>query len=202
MIVYVESNFVLELVFAQEQHESCEQLLTLAEAGKLDLKAPAYCLAEPHEKLTRQAKNRGELQRSLRSELIQLRRTEFYTERIGAIQDIEALLAQSIQEEWRRFLRYRERLLQAAEIVPLTIGVLQYAASCEEPLGLSPQDAIVYASVITHLRSEPPSTCCFLNKNSKDFDNPDIVDELARYQCGMIPSFDDGLRFVQSQEAH
>lgn len=202
MIVYVESNFVLELVFAQEQHESCEQLLALAEARMLDLKAPAYCLAEPHEKLTRQARNRGELQRSLRSELIQLQRTEFYAERIGAIQDIEALLAQSIQEERRRFVRYRERLLHTVEMIPLTLDVLQFAASCEDPFGLPPQDAIVYASVVTHLRGQTPSTCCFLNKNSKDFDNPDIVDDLAKYHCRMIPSFDDGLRFAQSYEVN
>jgi hypothetical protein len=53
--VYVETNFVLELVFQQEQFVSCEQILQLSEAGRIKLTIPAYCLAEPHEKLSRQA---------------------------------------------------------------------------------------------------------------------------------------------------
>ena len=199
MIVYVETNFVLELVFAQEQYASCEQMLALCEAGDANLAVPAYCLAEPHEKLTRQANSRRKLQQDLQGELRQLTRTGSYSERIGTIEKIEGLLAQSIQEEQRRFTHYRDRLLKTAEIVPLTVEVLQYAARCEVPFGLSPQDAIVYASVITHLRAQSPSICCFLNKNSKDFDNPDIVDELAKYNCRMIPRFDDGLRFVQTR---
>ena len=32
MIVYVESNFVLELAFLQEKHESCLELLSLSES--------------------------------------------------------------------------------------------------------------------------------------------------------------------------
>lgn len=198
MIVYVETNFVLELVFAQEQRASCEQLLVLSESGAVNLKVPAYCLAEPHEKLSRQAQNRRILQQDLRLELRQLTRTASYAERIGTIEEIEGLLAQSIQEEQQRFVHYRARLLRSAEIMPLTVDVLQYAATCETPFGLSPQDAIVYASVVTHLREQTPPICCFLNKNSKDFDTPDIVDELAKYNCRMIPRFDDGLRFVQT----
>ena len=32
MIVYVESNFVLELAFLRAEHESCEELLRLSES--------------------------------------------------------------------------------------------------------------------------------------------------------------------------
>ncbi len=69
MNIYVETNFVLELTFEQEQYLSCEQILQLCEAGKAKLVIPAYSLAEPHEKLSRQARNRRELQQSLDTEL-------------------------------------------------------------------------------------------------------------------------------------
>jgi len=68
--VYVETNFVLELAFDQEQKTQCELILNLCETGKINLIIPAYCLAEPHEKLTRQANHRKELQRSLDNELV------------------------------------------------------------------------------------------------------------------------------------
>ena len=88
MNIYVETNFVLELTFEQEQHVSCEQILQLCEAELAKLIIPAYSLAEPHEKLSRQARNRRELQQLLNDELSQLSRTASYVSRIKSIQDI------------------------------------------------------------------------------------------------------------------
>ncbi len=199
MNVYVETNFALELAFQQEQFESCEQILQLCEAERVQLVIPAYSLSEPHEKLNRQAKIRRDLQQGLDAELRQLSRTASYTSRISNIQDIANLLVQSNEEERQRFVQYRERLLQSAEVIALTVNILIEAARCEAPYDLKPQDALVYASVITHLRQHQPQIACFLNRNTKDFDNPDIVDELNRFNCRMIPRFDHGYGFIRSQ---
>lgn len=198
MNIYVETNFVLELVFQQEQWQSCEQILQICEAGSAKLVIPAYSLAEPHEKLSRQAKNRRELQQLLNTELSQLVRTASYMDRIRSIQDIASLLVQSNKEEQQRFVQYRDRLLHNAEVIALTVDILTEAATYEYPYNLKSQDAIVYASVITHLRQDHPSVACFLNRNSRDFDNPNIVDELINYNCRMIPRFDDGYGFISS----
>lgn len=48
MRVYVETNFVLELALRQEQNESCEALLRLAEASRIGLVVPAFSLLEPY----------------------------------------------------------------------------------------------------------------------------------------------------------
>ena len=199
MNIYVETNFVLELVFEQEQRTSCEQILALCESGRSRLIIPAYCLAEPHEKLTRQAGSRRELQRNLETELRQLARTASYTARINSIQEISSLLVRGNEEEKQRFIRHRDRLLGIAEIIPLTIDILREAATHESPYDLTPQDALVYTSVIAHLRQNQPPVSCFLNRNSKDFDNPDIVDELDRHSCKMIPRFDHGYGFIQAR---
>ena len=79
MNVYVETNFVLELVFEQEQCGSCEQLMLLAESGHIRLILPAYCLAEPHEKLVRQKKSRNDLISSTDAVFNQLVRTTSLT---------------------------------------------------------------------------------------------------------------------------
>lgn len=163
MNIYVETNFVLELTFEQEQCSSCEQILQLCEIGRAKLVIPAYSLAEPHEKLSRQAKNRRELQQLLDAELRQLARTDSYGNCIKSIQDIASLLVQSNEEERQRFIQYRERIFKSAEVVPLTKNILTEAASCEVMYDLKPQDAIVFASVINHLRSDQPQDSCFLN---------------------------------------
>ncbi len=138
MNVYVETNFVLELVFDQEQHTSCEQVLDLCETERAHLVIPAYCLAEPHEKLTRQARSRRELQQNLEAELRQLARTTSYATRIGSIQDIASLLVQSNEEEKQRFIYFRNRLANIAEIIPLTLDILREAATYEAPYDLIP----------------------------------------------------------------
>jgi predicted nucleic acid-binding protein len=197
--IYVETNFVLELTFEQEQCASCEQILQLCEAGKAKLIIPAYSFAEPHEKLIRQATRRQDLQKTLDAELKQLKRTASYTKRIESIQDIANLMVQSNEEERNRFIQYRERLLNAGEIVALTIDILIKAASHEATYALTPQDALVFASVTEHLRRDQPQQACLLNRNSKDFDTPDIVNELKQFNCRMIPRFDHGYRFLQSR---
>ncbi|MBW4507148.1 MAG: DUF4935 domain-containing protein [Scytonematopsis contorta HA4267-MV1] len=197
--IYVETNFVLELVFQQEQSESCEQILQLCEAGDVKIIIPAYSLAEPHEKLNRQAKSRKELQQLLNNELGQLTRSKSYTTRINSIKDIASLLIKSNEEETQRFIEYRIRLLECVEIIALTADILREAARCEDPYDLKPQDALVYASVITHLRQNRPPIACFLNRNTRDFGSPNIVDELNNLNCRMIPRFDSGYAFIQSQ---
>jgi len=199
--IYVETNFVLELTFEQEQCSSCEQILQLCEAGQAKLIVPAYSLAEPHEKLSRQAQSRLELQQSLDAEVRQLLRTASYAGRIKSIQDIASLMIQSNEEERHRFDQCRDRLLRVGEIIALNSSILNQAAACETTYDLKPQDALVFASVMTHLQHHLPRQACFLNRNSKDFDSPDIIDELRKRNCRMIPRFDHGYSFIQSQSS-
>ena len=199
MNIYVETNFVLEIAFEQEQCDSCEQILQLCETEKATLFIPAYSLAEPYEKLHRQAGKRRALQESLDAELRQLSRTAAYADRIKSIQEIADLMLQSNEEERKRFDRCREQLLNLGVVLALTSDTLLEAVSCETIYDLKPQDALVYASIISHLRDHQPQHACFLNRNSKDFDSPDIVDALNRLHCRMIPRFDHGYSFLQSQ---
>lgn len=104
MNIYLETNFVLELVFQQEQFASCEQILQLCEARIIQIVIPAYSLAEPHEKLICQAKNRRDLQQLLDTELRQLARSASYQTQINSIENIASLLVQSSQEERQRFV--------------------------------------------------------------------------------------------------
>lgn len=199
MNVYVETNFVLEIAFEQEQLSSCQKILQLCESGQATFIIPAYSLAEPHEKLFRQAHRRRILQQSLNSELRQLLRTASYVNRIENIQNIASLLLQSNVEDLNRFVVCRERILAAGEVIALTVNVLKAAAEYEVTRDLSPQDALVYSSVVSHLRQHRPQQACFLNRNYKDFETSEIAAELKPLNCRIIRRFDDGYQFIQSQ---
>src|SRR5687767_15012130 len=80
MIVLVESNFVLELAFQQEEAQQAERIVELSEARRIELVVPAYSLGEPYETLIRRRKDRESVLTRLRQELDQLARSRDYAD--------------------------------------------------------------------------------------------------------------------------
>lgn len=198
MNVYVETNFVLELAFMQEQHQSCENILDLCADSAIGLVLPAYCLVEPYETLIRRHNERKKLTTDLDMELKQLTRTLSYAQHASASESVLNVLTTSANEESRRLEKTRARLIGIAEIIPLEKEILTSASDYRATHDLSPQDSIVCASVIDHLDRFQPEISCFLNRNSHDFDDPDIVAALEERNCKMLPQFDAGYSYIRN----
>ena len=196
MNVYVETNFVLELALLQDQHASCEKILGLCKERHIQLVLPAYSLAEPYETLTRQQKQRQRIEKELGPQIKQIARTATYADKLSGL-DLTALLIQSADEEAKRLEEVRSRLLETAEVVPLDASVLAASADSQRRHGFSPQDALVYASVLSHLQRARPTQSCFLNLNSKDFADQHVVDQLNQYNCKLLFKFDKGYQFIR-----
>ena len=194
MIVYVESNFVLELAYLQEEHESCEEILNLAQEGRIGLVLPAYSIGEPYDSWVRRSKQRAELHDRLSRELNELSRSKPYVEMHGEFREITKSLIQSGEEEKGRLDNAVNRILETAIVVPIERELIKAAIELQKTRNLSPQDSIVYASVLSHLSNNPTEEPkCFITKNSKDFANPDIYTELEAYSCKLLTKFGDGL---------
>jgi hypothetical protein len=67
--------------------------------------------------------------------------------------------------------------------------ILKEALTAKQQFGLSPQDAFIYASVMSDIITHAGEKF-FLNRNSKDFGQPDIEDEFSNQSCKMLWSFD------------
>ena len=80
MRVYVETNFLLELVLEQEECAACEALITLAEEKKVELVVPAFSFVEPYGTLQRRASSREQLSQQLVKELRELGRTVTFSQ--------------------------------------------------------------------------------------------------------------------------
>ncbi|MDR3704060.1 MAG: hypothetical protein P4L56_30710 [Candidatus Sulfopaludibacter sp.] len=65
--------------------------------------------------------------------------------------------------------------------------------------GMPAQDAIVLASVVRHLAETKPVESCFLNRNTKDFDDPNVRQMLEEYRCRFFGRFDAGLRYISAR---
>jgi predicted nucleic acid-binding protein len=202
MNVYVETNFILELAWMQEQYESCENILTLCEAGKAKLILPAYSIGETFEKLGRHKQVRKQLSDDFTKQLKELKRSSFHKDRIRTFDmDMVAFFLQNTELENEKLLNTHDRLFSVAEIIAMEKDILISAIKSPAKLE-SPQDSIVYASVLKHLYLNNTEKSCFLNKNTKDFNDPAIKEELRNNKCklflGAECCFNDGYSYINS----
>jgi predicted nucleic acid-binding protein len=196
--VYAETNFALEMAFEQEQVEACEAILKLAEAKTIRLLLPAFCFIEPYEKLRRQNHERSEFQKTLEKAQREFSRYRSSTqEEKDAWSTVIGSLVRSTQDAEQRLKGLQQRLLKVVQVLPLTAEVVEVGARCTEDYGLSHPDALVMASVLCDPDlGRGPS--CFMNRNTKDFNDASIIDALEQRNCKLIGRFDHGLEYVRS----
>jgi predicted nucleic acid-binding protein len=199
MVIYVETNFVLELALRQEQAAFCRRILARCLGGQSRLVLPAFSLAEPFHAIVGRFKQRRQAAEGIRTQLRQLSRHETLAQEVEALQSVTAFLVRSEVEERKSLQVAVQEVVRIAGIIPLDASTLDEAFEVERTFKLSPQDSIVLASVLGHLQRERPEQSCFLNRNAKDFDDPDIVIRLEALGCKLLPRFDQGLEFIQRE---
>lgn len=199
MIVYVESNFILELVRLQEEASACAEILHLARAGRIRLVLPAFSAAEPFDVVRRSAADRRRLQADLDRHLRLLGRTTTFGTQLARAAEVTALLTESIRVENERLHDVLAETLGLAEVIPITNATLQGALDAQRTLGLPLQDSVVYTSVLDHARAAGRERKCFLERDAKDFMTPDVETALQEQDCRIITSFSGGLGFIRDQ---
>ena len=141
-----------------------------------------------------------ELHERLSRELNELSRSKPYVEMPGEFQKITITLVQSGEEEKERLDNAVSRILDTAIVIPIEREIIKAAINFQKERNLSPQDSIVYASVLSHLSTtstEEPKV--FITKNSKDFANPDIYADLELKGCKLLTKFNRGLGYIKSR---
>lgn len=203
MILYVETNFILELAFAQEEHKSCESILELARQGKLELAVPAFCIGEAYGRQIQRQRDKEALQRRLATELGELSRSSAYAGRLEEVREVTALLVESGEEERRYLETVLGKIYETATLIPLDETVAREASIQQSRLGLGPHDALVYASVLGHLRGLGAEKCitekrgCFVTRD-RDFADDDVRNDLEELGCKLLFRFDAALGYVRS----
>lgn len=199
MIVYVESNFVLEIALEQEQSSSAEAILKLAESNKIELAFPSFALSEPFSTIMHRNKERADLHQSLTVTLRQLQRSEPHKQTILDLQPLLVILKNAVNREFDLLHSTVARLLKIGRSVELDEFSLKHALVYQGQIDLKPQDSIIYSTLITDMQRRPHTeTKCFLSRDKEAFStNPAIKPELASLNCRYIGNFAQGLDFIQ-----
>ena len=129
--------------------------------------------------------------------------SNFVLEQALEQEQCESCETKSAERERVGLQRTIERIIKTARVIPLDSGVLDRAGEMEAGFGLSAQDSIVLASIVSHLATTRNlAESCFLNRNTKDFAGPDVRETLDQYACKFIGSFNEGLRYIEARIAN
>ncbi|MCA9564080.1 MAG: hypothetical protein KC561_11360 [Myxococcales bacterium] len=197
MIVFVETNFLLELVLQQEELEHCQRIVRFAQSEKIDLVMPAYSLVEPYEAFHRRHAERRKLIAEVHQQTRQLRRSPNLSESLSDAASVERIILDSQAQERAALDAVRHELLRAATIISLGPEIVGNSIAIRSELEMSGQDSVVLASVLNYARSVgmPPSV--FLNRNKKDFQDPTVLDLLGSVNCKLLTSFRAGCEYLE-----
>lgn len=197
MIVVVESNFVLELAFRQEEVVAAERLMTLAAENVIELAIPACALFEPFETLIRRRKERNATRERFSHEMRHLCRSEHYPDLIRTSEAVALVLAESVEAEATALDRSILRILDCAQVIPLSGEILRNSLYARERFPFQPQDSVVFSSVDQYLGRHANRESIFANKNSADFAVPEIEAHFARLNCKLLSKFSNAVGIVE-----
>ena len=197
MIVYVETNFLLELAYLQERCASCDEILQMAASDRINLILPAFSIAEARATWQRRASERREVHASLQKHIREISRSEPFRSLNEQSREVVAALVAHGEQARERL----EEAVQAVErhgtIVALSSEIVTVARVHEILYSLSPQDALVLESVRSHAE-QAAGPKCFITQDVKGFANPSIYDELSRVQCKVLVNFTDAVAYIRS----
>jgi predicted nucleic acid-binding protein len=197
VIVYIESNFLLEISLDQEQAPPASAILALAEDGLLELTIPSFALSEPFSTIAHRHGPRMKRIGDLQEEVGQLQRSASRREEMVALSELLSRLDTIRAEQMKSLESVVATVLDHSRIIPLTRDTFQQAFVIERDFGLSPQDSVILASVFADLAQHPPAEPkCFVSANKRDFGDPGIRRVLRAAGCRYIGSFRDALDFL------
>ncbi|WP_281890527.1 PIN domain-containing protein [Paenibacillus sp. YYML68] len=196
----MESNFILELVLAQEEATAAEQILDFAEINRIKLVIPTFSLMEPFWTIQGRGKQRKSIQQSLNKELQQLQRSVYNQELVSVLQPLTKTIIDVEIKERDMLEKVLGRLLRVGETIDITSTIYEGSIRYQEELDLSPQDAIIYSSVITNVMQQSVGEeKVFVSRNWKDFEQEEILEELQNYKCKFFSNFHHALGYIQSR---
>ena len=198
MRVYIDSNFLLELIYLQKQHGSCQNILMFCENHGIQFVVPQFCLVETYLNTIRKKKELGDLLLSLEALIGQIE------EKVSIDQEswstLSGHLTESVSKDIlgikSRYITISSQLFNICEAIPLCSDVFQISREYDD-IFKNKKDLMVFSSVLYHLRVTDRVDSCFLTIDSHDFDLPDVETALEDLNCKMFHRMENAHNFIE-----
>jgi predicted nucleic acid-binding protein len=120
VIVYVETNFILELALQRDEAKEADALLALAEAGDIKMVVPAFSLAEARLALQTMTESRLKFQETLRAQIRELARSASFSDLPETSAGLAKALISSSALHATALDDVANRIRTHAEVIPVT----------------------------------------------------------------------------------
>lgn len=197
MIVYVETNFLVELIRTQEEHESCREILDLAERGEIDARIPAFCHVEVGTVITNLRRQYSVLINDVDQKVKDFGRSEAARGLVDDVRRSRMALSFIMDDESDGLWLVRKLAHKALVTLPLDNAAISRNERLEEMQLLpdKPGDRIVLA-IISADMSRHRRKSLFLTRD-RDFGIEGVQLYLRRLNCKTFFSYRAALAFLQ-----
>jgi predicted nucleic acid-binding protein len=190
LIVYIESNFVLEIALEQEGRDDARALLVAGRRDGVELAIPTFSLSEPYSTVTNRL--RGERQDFRRAQE-RLRQRQREGGRQAEAEQLSAGLEVMVdigRRDMEGIDRIVAELLVDARVLEFTAEVHTRSLAYQDRYGFDASDSIVYATIVTDaMRCGATEPKLFVTRNERDFDLPEVRTELEALGCDLYLDF-------------
>ena len=196
-LIYLETNWIVGAVMGQDSR--ADDLLT-SPADRVKLALPDVCVMEAISAFDWKRGERTKLAAELGTQLTQLRRSiEIPTAQRLARQLTEADSTNDefLSELFSRLDDYVLRLIQRAELIPLSEAVILHQMQLSQETELDRDDALILASILGHSKADTVQSKAFLSGNINDFGKRDVSDLLLRSGIKHFRSTDLALGWIR-----
>ena len=199
MIVYAESNFLLEWIRQQSGIQAVERIVELAEARTVQLKIPGCAFAEVRTTLERAGKESTALQDAIKRETNKAGGSAHGRRLVKLYESIQDTVRKQATVHLKRHDRFAKRCFRSAQILELNVKILAYLPETLSEYDLNVQDALVLATVVADAASrQTTETKLFVQKDKEDFNTPEIKAVLNAHDCECIWGFESALKKIES----
>ncbi|MDK2971545.1 MAG: hypothetical protein PWP23_1300 [Candidatus Sumerlaeota bacterium] len=198
MILYVETNFLLEIARQQDHAQEAEELLLLgSDRSRLRLFCPAHCIGEAAANIGYHHQERLPLLVSLQKQQRELGRYAIESGLTDLIGKLDSRMhAVRKHEEWR-LEQTVEKLLRFDGALPTPYLACGDAAEFELEYELRFSDALLLATVIRHARTLSEELKAFVSRDRKDFGGRVAREVLRRENIKYLTTFEAALALAK-----
>jgi len=175
--VFVETNFLLNISFKQEEYKSSYKLLRLAEENKIKLCAPILCVSEAYwafaKKNETQIKTRDEVNKLINNAL----RNSYSKRSFKNYKKIPIDIDKKLDKELKMLDRNITRFLRIAELIEHNIIIHRNGIAYRSRLNIKDEpDAFIISAIIWYKTNNISSTQqdLFVTADSKLVNEPKI----------------------------
>ncbi len=192
MKVYMETNFILELVLRQEEDTAAIELLELAEAGSVKLRIPTASLIEAGAVCQHRNADRDRFDRVVAAFDMQGRRSGHLRDATLAVDKSLSSFADAVRREASVLDEVANRLSLLNAFIDLNAGMISRAMFRTGVQDLRMRDAVILEAVLSDLSREVRDDSFFVSRDA-DFSEHDVRSELLALGCVQVSTFKTAL---------